>query len=296
MFDDIGQPASKPQGHGATPGVPMPPINTADQPPIAPGKLKPPVPPTPDVVEPKNTSTSPGPVDDIFIHTDRSQPQAPPVPDTLEPPPPPLNSEKPSPFKAVDQHGGSIDPSPYMATSDTPPPIAGISSVGAGKKAQQNSKKKYFIIGLIGLAIIGGTAFAWWFFSLNSEPVQKVVPTSNQQQNQPVVVPTVVPVESTIPTPLVPDVPPPTDIQEPTAPIVDVNLDSDLDGLTDLREKKLGTSPVSNDTDRDGLFDRDEVEIYLTDPLLEDTDGDGFTDGEEVRNGYNPNGSGTLVQ
>lgn len=72
-------------------------------------------------------------------------------------------------------------------------------------------------------------------------------------------------------------------------------LDSDADGLSDTREIQLGTDPYSPDTDKDGLFDRDEVEIYKTNPLNPDTDGDGYLDGAEVKGGYDPNGTGKLL-
>ncbi|MDD2807954.1 MAG: hypothetical protein PHW95_05570 [Patescibacteria group bacterium] len=71
--------------------------------------------------------------------------------------------------------------------------------------------------------------------------------------------------------------------------------DSDLDGLTNEEEKKLGTDPNNMDTDGDGLLDGDEVRIWHADPLKADTDGDGFSDGYEVRHGYNPLGSGKLI-
>jgi len=58
-----------------------------------------------------------------------------------------------------------------------------------------------------------------------------------------------------------------------TSTVVDVNLDSDNDGLTDVQEK-----------------------IYGTDPHNPDTDGDGFKDGAEVKSGYNPKGPGKLIQ
>jgi len=72
-------------------------------------------------------------------------------------------------------------------------------------------------------------------------------------------------------------------------------VDTDGDGLTDEEERALGTSITNNDSDNDGLFDREEVEVYKTDPLKKDTDGDGNDDGEEVASGYNPNGTGKLL-
>ena len=71
--------------------------------------------------------------------------------------------------------------------------------------------------------------------------------------------------------------------------------DDDRDGLTNAEEAKLGTNPEVADTDGDGLSDYEEVKIYHTDPLKADTDGDGFKDGDEVKNGYNPLGSGKLL-
>jgi len=72
-------------------------------------------------------------------------------------------------------------------------------------------------------------------------------------------------------------------------------VDTDGDGLTDEEETELGTSLTSKDSDSDGLYDREEVKVYKTNPLKRDTDGDGNSDGNEVANGYNPNGSGPLL-
>lgn len=76
---------------------------------------------------------------------------------------------------------------------------------------------------------------------------------------------------------------------------VDDVLDSDNDGFSDREELNYGTNPRKADTDADGLFDREEVVFYKTNPLDADSDGDGFLDGEEVNNGYDPNGSGLLL-
>ena len=72
-------------------------------------------------------------------------------------------------------------------------------------------------------------------------------------------------------------------------------VDSDNDGYSDSEELDRGTNPRKADTDADGLFDREEVEFYKTDPLDSDSDGDGYLDGEEVNGGYDPNGSGMLL-
>ena len=72
-------------------------------------------------------------------------------------------------------------------------------------------------------------------------------------------------------------------------------IDSDHDGLTDEEEEALGTDPFESDSDNDGLFDREEVKVYETDPLNPDTDGDGYLDGDEIEAGYDPKGSGKLL-
>jgi len=75
-----------------------------------------------------------------------------------------------------------------------------------------------------------------------------------------------------------------------------VFLDSDKDGLTDEEEQLLGTDLDSTDTDGDRLFDYEEIKTYHTDPLNPDSDSDGYLDGEEVQGGYDPNGSGKLLE
>ncbi len=78
-------------------------------------------------------------------------------------------------------------------------------------------------------------------------------------------------------------------------PVVDENVDQDRDGLSDTEETAAGTDPAVADTDGDALSDRDEVRIYTTNPRDSDTDGDSFLDGDEVRAGFNPSGSGDLL-
>lgn len=84
-------------------------------------------------------------------------------------------------------------------------------------------------------------------------------------------------------------------VNQPIQPAVTQPLDSDQDGLTDEAEVKLGTNPNNPDTDGDGLTDREEAKVYGTDPLTVDTDGDGYPDGAEIKNGFNPKGSGKLL-
>lgn len=84
-------------------------------------------------------------------------------------------------------------------------------------------------------------------------------------------------------------------INQPIQPTVTQPADSDFDGLTDEEEMQLGTNIYTPDTDGDGLTDREEIKVYGTNSLMADTDGDGYPDGDEVKNGFNPNGSGKLL-
>lgn len=72
-------------------------------------------------------------------------------------------------------------------------------------------------------------------------------------------------------------------------------IDTDQDGLIDDDEIKFGTDPKLMDTDSDGLTDMEEVIKYKTNPRNNDSDGDSYKDGEEIKNGYNPNGAGKLI-
>lgn len=85
---------------------------------------------------------------------------------------------------------------------------------------------------------------------------------------------------------------------ETPAPIITVEptVDTDNDGLTDTEEAAAGTSAQVVDTDADGLSDYEEITLWKTNPLNPDTDGDGYNDGQEVKNGYNPNGEGKLLE
>lgn len=76
----------------------------------------------------------------------------------------------------------------------------------------------------------------------------------------------------------------------------DTPVDTDKDGLSDEEEALYNTDPTKVDTDQDGLTDRDEIIVFKTDPNNPDTDGDGFLDGAEVREGYDPNGPGRLLE
>lgn len=71
--------------------------------------------------------------------------------------------------------------------------------------------------------------------------------------------------------------------------------DRDHDGLNAFLETKLGSSDTSLDSDSDGLSDIDEYNLYKTNPGKADTDDDGYNDKQELEGGYNPLGSGKLI-
>ena len=56
----------------------------------------------------------------------------------------------------------------------------------------------------------------------------------------------------------------------------------------DCNGSDLACVDVNVDTDEDGLTDSEELNTYNTDPNNADTDGDGFLDGEEVAGGSDP--------
>jgi cell division septation protein DedD len=156
-------------------------------------------------------------------------------------------------------------------------------------------RKKYFIIGLIGLLVVGGGAFAYWLLVLNKPLELNSSSNINTSTRTPVNTQGSAPVTQPSPEPAtVPVTPTPA----PQAPVEEMNpelSDLDQDGLSDIEEAELKTNPRKADTDGDSLFDREEVKVYLTDPLDPDTDGDGYLDGEEVENGFNPKGEGKLL-
>jgi hypothetical protein len=64
-------------------------------------------------------------------------------------------------------------------------------------------------------------------------------------------------------------------------------------GFIGFTERDLLPETDSAFDDKDGLGRFDEF-AYGTDDQKDDTDGDGYKDGDEVRDGYDPNGPGTL--
>jgi hypothetical protein len=72
----------------------------------------------------------------------------------------------------------------------------------------------------------------------------------------------------------------------------DAGMDNDSDDLTNLGEYQAGTDPTNPDTDGDSLSDGDEISLG-TDPINPDTDGDGLSDGDEILIGTDPHNPDT---
>ncbi len=68
---------------------------------------------------------------------------------------------------------------------------------------------------------------------------------------------------------------------------LELNPDTDNDGLPNAQELSAGTNPYATDTDEDGLTDDAEL-VSGSNALEPDTDGDGLIDGYEVRSGLDP--------
>ncbi len=74
--------------------------------------------------------------------------------------------------------------------------------------------------------------------------------------------------------------------------VLDVDADSDGDGIPNREELDKGLNPASADSDYDGVSDYDELYVYGTDPVNADSDGDGIKDGDEISLGLDSlNGS-----
>lgn len=155
--------------------------------------------------------------------------------------------------------------------SSTPPPLVPDDSPEVSGPIFSRGKMWTTIgVAIVVLALVGGGV--WWFWW---KPRQGIPENT-------VAAPVTTPIPSAQPT-----VEPPLSTPVP--------VDQDNDGLLDVEEQTLGTNPLLADTDGDGLLDREETQVYMTNPLKADTDGDTYPDGVEVKNGYNPNGPGKLM-
>lgn len=154
-----------------------------------------------------------------------------------------------------------------------------------------NKRNLFIIVVVILVVLIAGGALWVWRLSVKRSASPAPKPTSQSKTETPVDessinenAPTAIlaPTEATTTE---------TAALQPPSPAID----ADGDGLTDQQEIQYGTDPQKADTDGDNLTDYEEIFIWHTNPLNPDTDGDGFADGQEVKNGYNPNGSGKLL-
>lgn len=172
-------------------------------------------------------------------------------------------------------------PPPSTSSSPSPPSIPEYSG-----KAKV-TRKIMVILGIIfGILIVGGLGF------LSYKKFQKTTPLNQNQklnkninQNLNKYLNNQVPGET----------PPPAQLVNLNIELPAPCLDNDGDGLCNEEEKELKTKIDNPDSDGDELSDLVEVKIYQTDPLDPDTDNDGYLDGEEVKAGYNPKGSGKLL-
>lgn len=163
----------------------------------------------------------------------------------------------------------------------------------------------YIVIGVLGVLVLVLT-LVLVFAKLRAPALPLSTPEQNYALNkQPTVTPNKIPSltpfaspnKLSTPSPIVQYTATPTPSHTITStPSGEDNTDTDKDGLTNSEEEKLGTKIDNIDSDSDGLSDREEVRVYKTNPLNNDSDNDTYKDGEEIKNGYNPLGSGKLIQ
>jgi hypothetical protein len=202
-------------------------------------------------------------------------PVTPPNPPASVPPvssatPPPLGSNIPAAdiFASVDRStpppAAPITPLPEV----TPRPLEPLSSLPE-LEAEDGRKRVFVWVGVVvAIAIVG--IGGWFAYAQLLAPSTPIVPGE-----QPIVE---------------------TPSEQPVVETPATDDDFDRDGLTNAEEQQLQTDPYNADTDADGLYDREEVTAWHTDPLNPDSDGDGYLDGAEVANGFNPKGSGPLLE
>ena len=236
--------------------------------------------------------------EDIFSDTDKtSQAQVAPIGAVKSPATP---SAQPGPPTALS--GGKLQPASALVPSAPSSQITG---------APESATKKFIIIVALSLVFIVIVGVGYMFFR-NSQATAPEVP----ELGSPTEAETIPPEEDNS-IPLVEEEiesTPPKDIEEEEDtggffqdfrdksiesalnPIVDpAKTDTDQDGLSDAQEYEINTNPRLVDSDNDGLSDWEEYAIFGTDPINKDSDSDGYSDGEEVQNGYDPNGSGKLL-
>ena len=198
-------------------------------------------------------------------------------------------------------------PPTQMAQERVPSPQA-MSQENENYHIQEPRFGRNILVFVIIIAVIGIVGFGgWWIYSSFVSPSDDIapLPTSAETPSSVVDIPApVIEVVPTLPTEVEieendtePAEPPPlSDEEAEDSLLFGAPLDSDGDGLSNAREVEVGTDPENWDSDGDTLSDFEEVVAWKSNPLNPDTDGDGYADGVEVRNNYNPNGSGLVVE
>lgn len=180
------------------------------------------------------------------------------------------------------------------ASEDLPEPPSEIPPLEPRAEISQPLlSKKGFIFVIVGVVVVALIVGVIWVVMRLPKKAPAVAPVTAPVTQPEVVPPPAVPEVAPV---LAPEaVVPPAETPAP-AITVEPAVDTDNDGLTDTEETSTGTSAQVADTDADGLSDYEEITLWKTNPLNPDTDGDGYSDGQEVKNGYNPNGAGKLLE
>lgn len=179
------------------------------------------------------------------------------------------------------------------ASDDLPEPPSDIPPLEPRAEISQPLlSKKGFIFVIVGVVVVAVIVGVIWVVVRLPKKASVVAPVVTPV-TQPEIIPP--PTEPEVVAPVPEAVTPPV---EELAPVITVEpaVDTDNDGLTDTEEATAGTNAQIADTDADGLSDYEEITLWKTNPLNPDTDGDGYNDGQEVKNGFNPNGVGKLLE
>jgi hypothetical protein len=179
------------------------------------------------------------------------------------------------------------------ANDDMPEPPSEISPLEPRAEISQPLlSKKGFVFVIVGVVVVTLIIGVIWVVMRLPKKATVVAPVI-APVTQPEIIPP--PTELEVVAPVPEAIVPPA---EAPAPVITVEptTDTDNDGLTDTEEATAGTNAQAPDTDADGLSDYEEITLWKTNPLNPDTDGDGYNDGQEVKNGFNPNGAGKLLE